>query len=244
MSCSLCLQDKPLRRSHIVPEFMHRDMYDRKHRFFGLSSSPSTPVKLFQKGLRERLLCGDCEQQLGKYEHYASDVFYARTLNGTPIQNGIVFRGLDYKSLKLFFVSILWRFGITSLEYFRGAKLGPHVERLRKLIHAEDPGDFLAYPCLMAAVMIDRKHVSDLIVPPGRAKVEAQSVWSLVVGGFLLSFFVGNHAPPSTLHPAFLQLDGTLVLQIREMKDIDFLHRLTCEMAVAQRERRRKQVSA
>ena len=237
MPCALCLADAPLRLSHIVPEFLHRDMYDEKHRFFGLSSTPEKAIRQFQKGLREELLCGKCEQTLAGYERYGSRVLYHDSLDGTLIGNVVGLRSLDYRSLKLFFLSLLWRFGVTSLEIFQSTKLGPHQEELRRMIHEGDPGEALKYPCLLSAVMFNRKHVSDLIVPPSVGRVEGQRVWQIIVGGFLMSFFVVSHNPPASLHALFLQEDGTFNMQIREMREIDFLYEFTREMAIAQRQR-------
>ncbi len=77
MPCALCQLNKPLRRSHIVPEFMYKPMYDFIHRFQGLSLNVSERPQTHQKGLREELLCHDCEQLLAnKYENYAATAFY------------------------------------------------------------------------------------------------------------------------------------------------------------------------
>lgn len=236
--CALCLETKPLRRSHVVPEFMHAGMYDEKHRIFGLSSVSSKPVRLFQKGLREPLLCEDCEQQVGRYEAYASRVLNGGNVRIDRVEIGFEVSGLDYARLKLFFLSLLWRFSVTTIEQYRGAQLGPHTERLRQLLVREDPGDHLTYPCLITAVMMDGKHVRDLIVPPASARVERQHVWSFVVGGFLLSFFVGKGSPPPPLQPAFLQEVGTLLIQVKEMRDIEFLYKFALEMGAAHRERK------
>lgn len=72
MACALCLADRPLRESHIIPEFMYQALYDDIHRFHVLSKEPQERNKLFQKGLREALLCDDCEQYMGRYERYMS----------------------------------------------------------------------------------------------------------------------------------------------------------------------------
>ncbi len=42
MSCALCQQDRPLRESHILLEFLHRPIYDDKHRtlILDLKSDP------------------------------------------------------------------------------------------------------------------------------------------------------------------------------------------------------------
>src|SRR5438874_1980391 len=101
--CALCLEAKPLQRSHIVPEFMHSGMYDEKHRLFGLSSVPTVAVRLIQKGLREKLLCANCEQQLGRYERYASQVFYSGNVSADRVEIGLSLSRLEYSPLKLFF---------------------------------------------------------------------------------------------------------------------------------------------
>lgn len=217
---------------------MHAGMYDEKHRIFGLSSISSKPIRLFQKGLREPLLCADCEQQFGRYESYASRVFYGGTVQAGRVEIGVELSGLVYAPLKLFFLSLLWRFGITTIEQYRGAQLGPHTEHLRQLLVREDPGGALTYPCLITAVMIDGKHVADLIVPPAFARLERQRVWNIVVGGFLLSFFVGKGPPPLALRPAFLQEVGTLLIQVKEMREIEFLYQFALEIGAAQRERK------
>ena len=34
MKCKLCLEDCVLVKSHIIPDFMYRDLFDDKHRIF------------------------------------------------------------------------------------------------------------------------------------------------------------------------------------------------------------------
>ena len=71
-TCRLCLKKKVLKNSHIIPEFIYSPLYDEKHRFHVLSNmNVSGPAKL-QKGIREYLLCGECEGKLSKYERYMS----------------------------------------------------------------------------------------------------------------------------------------------------------------------------
>lgn len=241
MPCALCLQEKSLRLSHIVPEFMYAAMYDGKHRFFGISSIPTKRNKFFQKGLRERLLCSDCEQHIGKYEHYASGVFYGHTVRKTSrVAQGYLLEGLDYAKLKIFFLSLLWRFAMTTVEQYRRADLGPYTEKLRQLILSDDPGDYLKYPCMVTAIIIDGKHMADLIAPPADTRLEGQRIWNIVVAGFVFSFFLGKTATPSTLRAGFLRENGTLFVQVRDIHEIDYLYRFLCEMGAAERKRKRQ----
>ncbi len=217
---------------------MYADLYDEKHRFFGISNIPTKPNKLFQKGLRERLLCASCEQQFSRYESYANRVFYGNEAQHvTRVPKGLLIQNLRYTELKLFFLSLLWRFSVTKIDQYRGADLGPYTEPLRQLLVSEDPGDYLEFPCLVVAMMLDGKHIADMIVRPAYTRLEKQRVWSCVVGGFLFSFFVGKSAPLSGLHGGFLQRNGTLFLQVEDIRQIDFLYKFACEMGAAQRRR-------
>jgi hypothetical protein len=54
--CKLCLQEKPLQKSHIIPEFLNRTLYGRTHQMrivhFGKQR-----ITYLRKGLREPTLC-------------------------------------------------------------------------------------------------------------------------------------------------------------------------------------------
>ncbi|MGA3008550.1 MAG: hypothetical protein ABSE59_11735 [Opitutaceae bacterium] len=217
---------------------MHQDMYDSKHRFFGLSSTPSVKEVIFQKGMRENLLCHECEQKFGRYEKYASKVFFGGESIGLRQEGNILFfAGLKYAPLKLFFMSLLWRMGVTSLKFLTGVKLGSYEPLIHELLQKEDPAGYLMFPCLISAVMHNRRHIPDLIVPPGRALVEDQHVWTFVAAGFVFSFFVSNRPPPTSVHDAFLKPDGTMCIRIAEIFEIPFLHNHAVEIGQAQRQR-------
>ena len=66
MKCFLCLSEATLRASHVVPEFFYKPMYDEKHRFFTVSSDPERRDRMHQKGVRESLLCDDCEGRFAR----------------------------------------------------------------------------------------------------------------------------------------------------------------------------------
>ncbi|VAW81253.1 hypothetical protein MNBD_GAMMA12-1540, partial [hydrothermal vent metagenome] len=110
MNCHLCLHDKPLKKSHIIPEFVYKSLYDEKHRYHILSTFKATKTAQQQKGLREPLLCELCEEKLSKYERYVSLIFTG-AIPTTENTNGdlITINGLKYKEFKLFALSILWR---------------------------------------------------------------------------------------------------------------------------------------
>jgi hypothetical protein len=239
-TCALCREERPLRKSHVIPEFMFGPLYDEKHRFHGVSNISTKPNQIFQKGPREKLLCDNCERQVSRYESYASDVFFGNAATQpVPTPTGLLFTGLDYKPLKLFFISVLWRLGTTSITHLKGAELGPHQERVRSLLCADDPADYLTFPAMVTALMFDRQHIADLIVPPLHSRVEGRRVWAVVVSGFLFHFFVSNRQPPQNVWGGFLQENGNFPLHLTDIRQVAYLQKWGREIAAAETARQR-----
>jgi hypothetical protein len=221
---------------------MFRPLYDKKHRFWGVSNIPTKPNRIFQKGPREKLLCNECEQRLSRYESYASDVFFGNAATKPmPTRTGLLFTGVIYKPLKLFFMSLLWRLGTTSIRELKGAELGRHQERIRSLIAADDPADFLTFPGMVTALTFERKHIPGLIVPPLHARIEGRRVWAVVITGYLFHFVVSNRKPEERFWGGFLQENGNFPLHISEIRNVAYLQKWGSEIAAAERARKQLQ---
>ena len=66
--------------------------------------------------------------------------------------------------LKLFLMSLLWRAGVAKGDFFRCVKLGPHQERLREMLHAEDPSEPDEYGCLITPLLPEKEIAMESIV--------------------------------------------------------------------------------
>jgi hypothetical protein len=230
MICRLCCKPNALHDSHIVPEFVYKPLYNAKHQLFGLAGS--TRVKIFQKGVREKLLCRACEQQFSRYENYAArTLFNARYPFSTsgPFK---ILSGLRYNDLKLFFLSLLWRFAETSLPQLSGAHLGPHREKLRVLLSTENPGNHTLYPCAITEVSLNGAVLHQWIIPPKRSRApEGDIIWNMVIGGYLMSFYVTNHRIPWQVEPMLLNRKGYLGVYLSDIRKIPSLMKVGIAMS-------------
>ena len=103
MTCALCREKKKLCNSHIIPEFLFKPLYDGKHQIHIISTDSDMKPKKGQKGTREKLLCGDCEGLLSKYEKYAREVMYGgREIGFQETEKKALAFYVDYKIFKLF----------------------------------------------------------------------------------------------------------------------------------------------
>ncbi len=233
MECSLCQREAKLCDSHIIPEFMYKPVYDSKHRMHSVSSSPDKPTSYEQKGLREKLLCSDCEQYLGRFENYAK-----RTLTGenkvswTARRNYV--EGFDYHKFKLFQMSLLWRAGISGLPFFSDVSLGPHEERLRRMILAEDAGEPHEYGCIIYALLRgDNKLSDDIVFQPGCRKMEGHTFYRFLMYGLWWLFVVSSHSERYSLCDMFLTKQGKLTFHISRLEESRFFYELVQELKQA-----------
>ena len=189
--CALCLGNRPLCKSHIIPEFCYKPTYDRKHRGRQLSTEKKG-FKYVQKGTRERLLCEDCEQKIGRHEKYFKEFWFDGGVLPTAIsQRYVRVRGAEYSPFKLFHLSVLWRAGASKLGDFDVVSLGPYAEKLRIAILNDDPGEPGEYPFIGQVIVNDQQRVEHRLVSgPYRSRVDHFHVYYLCYAGCEWSFIV------------------------------------------------------
>lgn len=200
-------------------------MYDEKHRFFQLSLDENEQNKYLQKGLREYLLCEDCEQHLNEFEKYANRImFYEPPKKVRQNSRIAIIEGIDYDKMKLFQLSILWRASISKLEPFKEVNLGPHQEILREMILNNNPGSYTDYGCLQTAVfMEENKLAKGLLMGVDLIKIDGYRVYRFVFGGIIWLFYVSSHNEKFKHKDKFLLEDGTLTISKHPFDDIKFL---------------------
>ena len=99
--CDLCEQEKQLQNSHLIPQFIFN--WISKTSATGYLRRTINPNLRVQDGIKNKLLCRDCEQKFSKYEKYFADNIFYPYLNKTKTQ-------FNYnKALQLFIISISWR---------------------------------------------------------------------------------------------------------------------------------------
>jgi len=207
--CRLCLKESELRNSHILPEFLYANVYDEIHRALAISKEEE---KYFQKGVREHLLCQQCETKLSRYEKYAKETIqripsFSRDASG----KFLYLNGVDYSRLKLFQLSILWRAGISTNEAFKQVELGRHEEVIRHMIDKENPGKMYDYGCLMS-IMLNTKILHKIIQSPTRfnKKFIGHNAYKFITGNLTWVFIVSSHRIAPNMQELLLQESGLL----------------------------------
>lgn len=225
MECALCRHDREIRRSHIIPEFLYEAMYDEKHRFHVLSVIEDQKDWMEQKGLREPLLCDDCETKISRFEDYGRRVLKG----GAEFEfqregSAVIVEGLDYRRFKLFQLSILWRAGVSTLDLFQHVKLGPFEENLRNMVLDEQPGKQEDFGCVMFGLKNGINAIADLIVQPVRTRSDdGHCCYRFVFGGFQRVFFVSSKPNTGSYSVGFLQESGRLCFVVKSVFEANWV---------------------
>jgi len=214
--CALCLQEKELCNSHILPEFFFKPLYDENHRFQLIPSTNEEKIYYEQKGIRESLLCEECEEQLSRYERYTSQLFYGGEGVYYTNENPVRIEEIDYKKFKLFQLSLLFRASVSNLDFFKNVNLGPHEEKIRKMLNDEDPGGENDYPCIILIPETRGRLMSDelIVMPEELNKFEGHRQYRFILGGCFWVYLVSSHTVMFSFKKFFLKEDGKLLIPI------------------------------
>ncbi len=206
--CRLCLKESELRNSHILPEFFYLPLYDANHRTMSVPSDKKE--KLIQKGIREYLFCQKCETKLSKYEGYAAKVIRDVPNFEKDSSDLFVFsNNIDYRLLKLFQFSILWRGSVSKNQMFANVNLRKHEEKIRAMLDQENPGRSTDYGCFIVRVPKPQK-IHRIIMPPMPEKLFGHNGYRFMTGNLFWYFIVSSHPVQESVKSMLLQETGVL----------------------------------
>ncbi|RZJ76746.1 MAG: hypothetical protein EOO45_01145 [Flavobacterium sp.] len=195
--CKLCGDHKNLlKQSHIYPSFIYKGVFDETRRTVLASLKDDRGIRYYQTGFYDKnVLCEHCDNVIiGRLERFAASVLPPPTSNANTdifeqIENDqlttLHITGMDYKQLKLFVLSLLWRAHHSNNNFFQKVHIPNHEPILRKMILEGAPGPETLYE--MAIVRIDRPNgaIVDMIPTP-----EVGEGWKLDVALFIIGGLV------------------------------------------------------
>jgi hypothetical protein len=236
--CKLCQLGKDLRRSHIVPEFMYQHLYDNDPKRFytlkiDLEEMDKSTSRIEQKGIREYLLCDECEGKMGKYEDYAAETIYAKRLgnetyitesSASPDHQYFVYyyAGFDYKSFKMFMMSILWRL-LISKSFHTPEVPADTLEKLRAALFAENPLAYDDFGCLVQVILYEEGMIAGKFILQPYVTGENQNIINVLIDGFMYSFYLDSKPLSDERKAVFVKPDGTMEIIGRIIFNDEFL---------------------
>jgi hypothetical protein len=107
-------------------------------------NGPNDPGANVRWKLRQ-VLCRECDNAFSPWDKHAQEVLLhdfsdAAAIYAGPRKIGWTITRFDYRLLKLFFLSLLWRASVSTHEFYRRVSIGPFETELRAMIANADPG--------------------------------------------------------------------------------------------------------
>lgn len=206
-TCKLCLQKGELvPKSHILSNFLYKSLLGTERKLVEVNAwkiGDKNCKKVYrQTGWNEpNLLCHDCEhKRLNEFESYASMVYnggtfkakeapyFSSTLNGVRVD---FVKNLNYRKLKLFMLTTLWRASISKLDIFKQVDLGQHEETIRRMIMNGNPGKENDYPVQILTYLESDSQWKKLISAPLRVKSEqGYTIYIFFIAGMIYYFHI------------------------------------------------------
>lgn len=241
--CKLCGKDELLCRSHIIPDFFYKPLYneEEKGRLFSLREN-SDFIGIHQSGIWLYLFCDKCEGILQKSEDYVARLFdkdlweIARPLkftDGKIFERGKELTEIDYSLFKLLFLSVFWRLSLRK-KLFDPIQLGPYQEKLRKLILNSTVPSEGKLGIMIGRVTIQGKYI------PGFVGGILSSRWGkhhkihiVILRGYCVSLVIGKPPIDSKILSFVTRENGSQIIPLIEFESFKALHGLAERIANA-----------
>ena len=212
-ACKLCQQQTELCRSHVIPEWGYEGAYDDKHKYVAFDVLNQKKGKPQQKGEREKLLCKKCETVFSVWENYAKGVWHQTTGQWKYLDGGGLWgTGLDYQKLRLFLLSVLWRFDAAVRDIGENVSLGPHSEKIRLMLLENAASDPTVYPCMMMRILEGEKWRRVGLRWPIKGRWDDQRAYSVAFKGIGLLYIMGNRKLKPEQQRGCISEDGDIVM--------------------------------
>jgi len=206
--CKLCNKEKQLiKQSHIFPDFLYKYLDREENNSMYQFNSKNKPNKIETGVFEKYILCSTCDNELlGKLEGYAYNNFFSKILESNE---QITHLSLDYKKIKLFFLSLLWRASLSNKSLFDNVKLNQEQEEfLRKLIYedttiSDNEFTIVAYKC-----DLKNKGYEDIIfISP-----IIENKCTIYLSKININIWLGSQSLPETIDVLKLKESGEMVI--------------------------------
>lgn len=235
MICKLTGKSGPGIKAHIVPEAFYLINADRDSLRLLTNTSgrfpKRSPVGLYDASM----VTADGEAVFGPWDNYAADLLLNHFTDAEPLtqtDTGVIgyrFASYDYHKLKLFFLSVLWRAGASSHEFFKRVELGEHFDVLRNHLLTADPGIPDDYSVVLA-VFDDYPEWAKIMDPfPERYGDNRIRFYRLYVGNFIAYVKVDKRFADSPMRDLQFVPDTPLTILQRtfaESKERDVMRKV------------------
>ena len=240
--CALCGQIKKLCKSHIVPKSFIREVRAHHKQLHWYDLRKKQKPKYTQDGWKESLLCNACEQRIGRWEKvvcedlrgdgkanvawnevsYSGPILIPRSVK-RPTRYYLKMEGCDYEAWRLFLLSLLWKMDRSKLPELAAVDLGESRAEIREMILTDNPGEPMAYPCLIYYLSLLGEQMRGFMNAPHSTEYNGHRAVEIAFAGLGWIFVIDREVDCSTMRKFVLNQTGRIHLIFRDATTVPWL---------------------
>jgi hypothetical protein len=227
VKCNLCFKKNGSVKSHVIPKFMFKSIFDEKHKISRIDFTADHRSTTSDTGYDTKILCKECDTGLlNNYEIYACNTFF-KAIEGKRAKKIILtskekregferinVSGLDYNKLKLFFLSILWRAHVTTNSFFKSVNIAAYGDQIRLMLQKGIACDDLTFKIVLVKINKNSARPFNALIPPRKIKENNNSFYVFYINSYMIFFNISLYNQAPIFKNAYLKETGELELLI------------------------------
>ena len=222
-TCKLCEKENiAMAKCHVIPRALYgKSLKDPLGPAKLITNTPGHYPKKTRIGIYDSgIVCQACEQRFGPWDDYANTLLLRsdpdEVLEKGDQRGAYIYKKPDYKRLKLFFMSMLWRAHHSTQDFFKGVQLKTKLEKkLRALVRMGQPGTRETFAVFLARF---DDSMAEAFMHPFHERYEGVGVYRFFFSMHVAYIKVTNQPLPQTFRPMALAPDRDLVILAREFR--------------------------
>jgi len=221
MICRFCDEENKLGNSHIIPKS-----------FFPKNSVDSMPNKLLTNAAGEHpkkapagiydktILCLSCERFFDRPDNYAKQLLLGQQegLHNICLNNekvGYEIWGYDYRALKLFFVSLLWRASVSTHTFYSRICIGKFEKVALDALKSDR--DIPPQEFSVVLAQFDHELGQAVLLDPHPTRFDGINYNIFYIGGYIAYIKTDSRRTPSPFSELMMDPDQPLRIVSRNL---------------------------
>lgn len=230
--CKYCGKYTNLVKSHIIPRSFYLDYKNQK--YIAINAENKTQTQRQCGAYDKEILCEDCDNKIfGEFDKEAHRVLIEKYENYCVEKNSectlyhLKENDFNFKKLRKFFISILWRASVSKLPEFSNINLGKYENIAENIIKDKETNEELFNVIIFK---IPKNKLTDKVVNLHKIKFCKSIAYKIIMSGFIIITVIKNNIPKfinSQLHSKFFMTSSNLYIYESEDVYQDELELLT-----------------
>jgi len=226
--CPLCSTtvDVLHKKSHLIPEWMYKETYDKNHKMVGVELSKEKAKKR-QNGFYDQIICKKCETDSQVFDHYASLVLTQRSISSSAYKSVdrknhhvnskwekhhySIWENLNFLKVQKFVFACLIRTHFSMKRRGKYLLVEKHFQKILELYKNAETLDDISYP-IMVMKYSNIDGIENITYLPFINKKDGHFVIEFASGGYFFWVYVSSHQKPRFVNSLRLKDNGNLYI--------------------------------